>query len=147
VSALIDQWEDVTDAMAQRLVEAWRAMSERIGDRPLWNEQLPEREQARNYQIVRNDPQAWTALMKEHGYLAVADYMLRGERLSKKYPDEEAYGQTAVEGAALMSPPGAPAPAGKPAPPTTPTVSEQRHVMRQPQAVNFSEGQIGASNG
>lgn len=147
MSELIDRYERVTDAMAQRLVEAWDAMATQIGDRPFWNEQQPERDQAKQYQLVRNDPQAWAALMQEHGYVRTVEYMLRGERLSAKYPDEAAYGQEALRGEALMAPPpGATATAAAPvpsAPPTTPTLSEERHVPTQQREINLSEGQIG----
>ncbi len=96
MSALVDAWEETVDEMANRLVEAWNAVSTQIGDRPIFQEQLPERQQCRQYQLVRNDPNAWTALMKEHGYKATVEYMKHGEQLSRKYPDEVVYGQEAM---------------------------------------------------
>jgi hypothetical protein len=68
-----------------------------IGERPFGTQRVPDRVFVRQYQLVRNSPQAWAAIIQEQGPKAAVEYAERGERLSKRFPDEESWGMEAAE--------------------------------------------------
>ena len=86
--SLIDKFEQVTDALAEDIVNQAMKLDQAIGDRPFGYDKLPERAQVRRYNLVRNDTTAWQALLEQHGKGPTIDFARRMERLVTKYPEE-----------------------------------------------------------
>lgn|SRR3990167_920132 len=87
-TSLIDTLERVTDNGIQDILDSADVIDRMLGERPYGQSKLPERSQVRRYSLIRDDPQAWDALIKEHGPGNAAEYAARLEKLSQKYPDE-----------------------------------------------------------
>ena len=90
--SLIDQFEQASTEATSSIVQQSKDLADAIGQRPYGQQQVPQRMQARQYQLVRHDPNAWAGIIQTHGAKAAYEYAKRGERLSQRFPDEEAYG-------------------------------------------------------
>lgn len=75
---------------ADNLVAVARHMDSMI-DHPYGKEKLTERERVVRYALMREDPQAWQALISEHGPGPAVKYALELESLREKYPEEAGY--------------------------------------------------------
>lgn len=87
-TSLIDTLENVTDIAVQDLIDRADLLDRMLGDRPFGQQKLPERSQVRRYSVIRDNGQAWSDLINEHGPGNIVDYALKLEQLSSKYPDE-----------------------------------------------------------
>lgn len=96
--------------MSQWTVDTWHQLQAELGPRPFGTEQLPQRTQAMHGALIYHDPEAWTALLQQHGWKgpgtpvpkAVVDYGQRLSKLVEKYPDEAQKGFQAAAGERLM---------------------------------------------
>lgn len=90
-SDFVSRSERVVKAAADRAIQHHAAIQEVIGERPYGTKKVPERQQVMRYMTVRDNPQAWSKLLSEHGPKATIEYALRMERLCEKYPDAVEY--------------------------------------------------------
>lgn len=90
-SDFVSSSERSVKAAAQMMVQQKKVNADIIGERPYGTKKISERQQVRRYLTVRDDPQAWTQLIQDHGLKATVEYALRLERLLEKYPDERDY--------------------------------------------------------
>lgn len=88
MASVIERLEGVADTVAAEIVARAKRMDEVIGERPFGTEKLPEREQLRRFTLIRDDPQAWSALAGEHGWNAAIEYGRRLERMRHRYGEE-----------------------------------------------------------
>ena len=85
---LVPALERIVESTAQTIVSRVKAFDKVIGDRPYGKEKLPERDQVKRYALVRDNPEAWSDIIKQHGVASALEYSNRLEKLSQHYPEE-----------------------------------------------------------
>ena len=115
-SDLISSLERVVDSGASMIAATDRSLQDVVGPRPFGKEKLSERDQVVRYGLVRDDPQAWATLIKEHGPAAAIRYAQRLEDMRQHYPEEAGYFEAPSAGSPLSPQPPSPQPTIAPVP-------------------------------
>ena len=89
MSELVDAFEEAKSQLVKAMQESSKQLTELIGPRPIGGKKVTPQQRVENYKAIRNDPEEWDKLIKQHGPGDALKYALELEKLSTKHSQTE----------------------------------------------------------